>query len=100
MLRTTSTEALSPLTYTVGSPSPLSTKPITGPLRAATSGGPWSARTAVTFTDPPSCGRASTTASRHGRTDQLSQHDVRTRPRVVAGRVERGVGEQPQAAVG
>src|SRR6185503_775705 len=50
--RTTSSEALSPLTYTVGRPSPDRTKPVTGPVRWVVPSGPCWAGTAVTVTGP------------------------------------------------
>src|SRR6185437_5466976 len=46
--RTTSSEALSPLTYTVGRPSPDSTKPVTGPVRWVVPSGPCLAGTGPT----------------------------------------------------
>src|SRR5207244_3867584 len=50
---TTASEALSPLTYTVGAAGPRRTKPITSPPGSSVPPGPCSAGTAVTESDAP-----------------------------------------------
>jgi hypothetical protein len=71
MSPTTSSDALSPLTYTVGSPFPATTNPVTSPTRCSLPAGPCRAGTPVTVTVPPS-GR--------GRAARSQAADARTGP--------------------